>query len=130
MRCPLLEVIFSSFHPGDVGVIDYHGAHRNYAREALGGINLNLDQEEERIRTTSLYNVANKYSNIKSEMAAEYVKESLREKFPGNPFTKPFAEASNGDITRVIFNLLSGKGPFWAQCRRVRAIWSFLYVLE
>ena len=85
LRCPLLEVIFSSFHPGNVGVIDYHGAHRNYAREALGGINLNLDQEEERLRTTSLYNVANKYSNIKSEMAAEYVKESLREKFPGNP---------------------------------------------
>ena len=76
----LLELVFSSFHPRHIGVIDYHGAHRNYAREELGGINLNLDQEEERLRTTSLYNAANKYSNIKSEMAAEYVKQNLKEK--------------------------------------------------
>lgn len=74
----LLELVFSSFHPNSIGVIDHHGAHRNYAREALGGINLNLDQEEERMRTTSLYNAGNKYSNIKSEMAAEFVKQSLR----------------------------------------------------
>ena len=80
----LLELIFSSFHPRRIGVIDYHGAHRNYAREALGGINLNLDQEEERMRTTSLYNAGNKYSNIKSEMAAEFVKQSLRERLSGD----------------------------------------------
>jgi hypothetical protein len=79
-RNVLLELVFSSFHPKLIGVIDYHGAHRNYAREELGGINLNLDQEEERLRSTSLYNAANKYSNIKSEMAAEYVKQSLKEK--------------------------------------------------
>ncbi len=79
-RNVLLELVFSSFHPNQIGVIDYHGAHRNYAREELGGINLNLDQEEERLRTTSLYNAANKYSNIKSEMAAEYVKQNLKEK--------------------------------------------------
>ena len=77
----LLELVFSAYHPKRIGVIDYHGAHRNYAREALGGINLNLDQEEERLRTTSLYNAANKYSNIKSEMAAEFVKQSLRERY-------------------------------------------------
>ena len=76
----MLELIFSSFHPTHIGVIDYHGPHRNYAREALGGINLNLEQEEEKLRTTSLYNAANKYSNIKSEMAAEYVKQYLRER--------------------------------------------------
>ena len=75
----LLELIFSSFHPKDIGVIDYHGAHRNYAREELGGISLNLDQDEERLRSTSLYNAANKYSNIKSELAAELVKHNLRE---------------------------------------------------
>ena len=85
----LLELVFSSFHPRHIGVIDYHGAHRNYAREQLGGINLNLDQEEERLRTTSLYDAANKYSNIKSEMAAEFVKQSLREKrFGDDPSDK------------------------------------------
>ena len=79
----LLEVIFSSFHPKRIGVIDYHGSHRNYGREQLGGINLNLDQEEEKYRTSSLYNYANKYANIKSEMAAEYVRQALMEKMPG-----------------------------------------------
>ena len=76
----LLELVFSSFHPKRIGVIDFHGAHRNYGREQLGGINLSLDQEEDRIKTTSLYNYANKYSNVKSQMAAEYVKQALKEK--------------------------------------------------
>lgn len=84
----LLEIVFSMFAPGRLGVIDYHGAHRNYGREALGGINLNLDQEEERLKTTSLYNAANKYSNIKSEMAAEYVKQGLRERSLGEEATE------------------------------------------
>ncbi len=74
----LLELIFSSFHPKHIGLIDYHGSHRNYGREELGGINLNLDQEEDRYRTTSLYNSSQKYENIKSEMAAEYVRQALR----------------------------------------------------
>ena len=81
-RSELLEFVFSAFHPQHIGVIDYHGAHRNYAREKLGGINLNLDQEEDRLRSTSLYNAANKYLNIKSEMAAEYVKQTLRNTDP------------------------------------------------
>ena len=76
----LLEIIFSAFHPKKIGVIDYHGSHRNYGREELGGINLSLDQEEDRFRNSSLYNYANKYANIKSEMAAEYVRQALQEK--------------------------------------------------
>ena len=82
-RSELLELVFSAYHPQYIGVIDYHGAHRDYAREELGGINLNLDQEEDRLRSTSLYNAANKYSNIKSEMAAEYVKQTIRSASPG-----------------------------------------------
>ena len=76
----LLEIVFSSFFPKHIGVIDYHGSHRNYGREELGGINLSLDQEEAKYRESSLYNYGNKYLNIKSEMAAEYVRQALREK--------------------------------------------------
>ena len=83
----LLELIFSSFYPKHIGVIDYHGSHRNYGREQLGGINLNLDQEEDRFRAASLYNYANKYANIKSEMAAEYVRQALMEKMSGGAVT-------------------------------------------
>lgn len=79
----LLELVFSSFLPKRIGLIDYHGSHRNYGREQLGGINLSLDQEEERYRAASLYNYGNKYANIKSEMAAEYVRQALTEKASG-----------------------------------------------
>ena len=76
----LLELIFSAFLPKRIGLIDYHGSHRHYGREQLGGINLNLEKEEERYRTASLYNYGNKYANIKSEMAAEYVRQALTDR--------------------------------------------------
>ena len=92
----LLEIVFSAFVPKRIGLIDYHGSHRNYGREQLGGINLSLDQEEERYRTASLYNYGNKYANIKSEMAAEYVRQALTERASGHTIqssvTPPLSE--------------------------------------
>ena len=76
----LLEVVFGSYKPGKLGLVDYHGAHRNYAREQFGGINLNIEQSEENIRKHALYNSTNKYSNIKSEMAAIYIRALLAER--------------------------------------------------
>lgn len=105
----LLELIFSSFHPRRIGVIDYHGAHRNYAREALGGINLNLDQEEERLRTTSLYNAGNKYSNIKSEMAAEFVKQSLREQLSGEGVSNVTTQRLTDTLQELFSTFFPGK---------------------
>ena len=74
-----LSVIFSTFRPKDIGVIDYHGAQRNYGRENIQGINLNLDagQHQQIHSQSALYNYANKYNNVKSEMAASYIKELL-----------------------------------------------------
>ena len=105
----LLELVFSSFHPRRIGVIDYHGAHRNYAREALGGINLNLDQEEERLRTTSLYNAANKYTNIKSEMAAEFVKQSLREQLSGDSAPNVTTQRLTDTLQELFATFFPGK---------------------
>ncbi|MDB5872223.1 MAG: hypothetical protein JWQ07_1665 [Ramlibacter sp.] len=74
-----LSVIFCTFRPEYVGVIDYHGAQRHYGRESVQGINLNLDATE-KIRTqTALYNSAAKYNNVKSEMASSFIKELLAE---------------------------------------------------
>ena len=105
----LLELVFSSFHPKHIGVIDYHGAHRNYTREELGGINLNLDQEEERLRTTSLYNAANKYSNIKSEMAAEFVKQSLRERHSGEATSAETVQPITDTLQELFATFFPGK---------------------
>lgn len=74
-----LSVVFSTFRPQEIGVIDYHGAQRHYGRENVQGINLNLDANEQQRSQSALYNYGNKYNNVKSEMAASYVKEILAE---------------------------------------------------
>lgn len=74
-----LSVVFSTFSPTAIGVIDYHGAQRHYGRENVQGINLNLEANEQQRSQTALYNYASKYTNVKAEMAASYVKEILAE---------------------------------------------------
>lgn len=78
-----LSVIFSTFRPTEIGVIDYHGAQRHYGREVVQGINLNLEVNEQQRSQSALYNSAAKYNNVKSEMAASYIKELLAEKAAG-----------------------------------------------
>ena len=72
-----LEIIFGTFRPHHIGVLDYHGPHRMYGRETLQGINLNLDAIEQQRSAHALYNYVNKYANVKSEMAGSYIKEIL-----------------------------------------------------
>lgn len=75
-----LSVVFSTFRPTEIGVIDYHGAQRHYGRENVQGINLNLEANEQQRSQSALYNYAAKYNNVKGEMAASFVKELLAEK--------------------------------------------------
>lgn len=75
-----LSVVFGTFRPLEIGVIDYHGAQRHYGRESVQGINLNLEANEQQRSQTALYNYAAKYNNVKGEMAGSYVKELLAEK--------------------------------------------------
>ena len=79
-----LHVAWSTFQPGKVGVIDFHGSQRTYAREGLNQISLNEDDEENRWRSASLYNYGNKYTNIKNAMASEYVRDILRRRTLGS----------------------------------------------
>jgi len=80
IESPILNTIFSTYRPRKIGVIDFHGAQRHYGRENVSGINLNLDQKDQQYSQHALYNYANKYKNVKSEMAANFVKEMLAEK--------------------------------------------------
>lgn len=72
-----LEILFSAYEPKKLGMIDYHGAQRFYGREQVGGINLNLDAQEQQHRQHALYNYSAKYTNVKTEMAGSFIKEML-----------------------------------------------------
>ena len=73
-----LEIVFSAYEPQNLGIIDYHSAHRVYSREQVGGINLRLDSEDDqRHRQHALYNSQGKYTNIKTEMAASFVRDLI-----------------------------------------------------
>lgn len=80
----LLTLIFTNYKPRQIGVIDFHGAQRHYGREIVQGINLSLDQANQQHSQHVLYNYNNKYANVKSEMAGNFVKELLAEKSQGN----------------------------------------------
>lgn len=61
-----------------IGMIDYHGPNRNYAREPLTGLTVNFtEQVASQYTQYALFNYTNKYSNIKSQLASDYVKELL-----------------------------------------------------
>jgi predicted ATPase len=73
----VLELIFSHYEPQSIGIIDYHGPNRNYGREQVGGINLSIEGSEDRLRQHALYNYTNKYANLKTEMAGDYIRHVL-----------------------------------------------------
>lgn len=74
-RCIVAEVVFQTYAPQHIGVVDYHSAARSYAREGLGGITLDLSTFEGQRRDSSLYNTQRKYQNVKNELASNYVRE-------------------------------------------------------
>lgn len=79
-ECLPIQMVFENYEPGALGVLEYHSASRIYEREAVGGVNLNLDAVTEQRRTQSLYNWREKYKNVKSELAAHYVRETIAQK--------------------------------------------------
>lgn len=76
----LLEIAFSNFAPGNLGLFDYHGPHRLFGREQLSTINVDLNSINEQRKQSSIYNYNAKYSNVKSEMAGLYVREAIMKK--------------------------------------------------
>lgn len=81
-----LARVFSIYDGINVGVIDYHGAHRTFAREEVGGISLQIEQYQTQRQTSALYNSANKYGGVKTELAVAYVRDLIA-KSSGKPVT-------------------------------------------
>jgi predicted ATPase len=75
----LLELAFTSYDPTAIGVLDFHSANRQYNREQVAGVNLDVASVQNQRRQTALYNAANKYAGLKTEMASLYVRRVLAE---------------------------------------------------
>lgn len=106
----VLEIIFGTFRPHYLGVIDYHGPHRMYGRETLQGINLNLDALEQQRSQHALYNYVNKYANVKAEMAGSYIKELLSGK-AGSASTEESLSQTLKELFRTFFPDKEFLGP-------------------
>ncbi|MEM6515591.1 MAG: AAA family ATPase, partial [Bacteroidota bacterium] len=70
----ILEILFHTFSPEELGIIDYHGAHRNYQKENLQNLNIRFDNSNNQYQNHALYGYTSKYNNIKTELASSYVK--------------------------------------------------------
>jgi hypothetical protein len=73
-QCIPAEVSFQAFKPLDLGIIEFHSASRAYTRQPLQGINLDAQAFENERRQQSLYNWQAKYQNVKTELAAGYLR--------------------------------------------------------
>lgn len=68
-----LTYIFSTFEPDSLGVVDFHGADRSYVYEDVSNVNIKVDAKDAQWRSSAMYNLSQKYSNIKSALATEYI---------------------------------------------------------
>ena len=106
----VLSVVFTTYRPQEIGVIDYHGAQRHYGRELVQAVNISLDQSSQQQRQHALYNYSNKYNNVKSELAASYVKEMFA-KQAGSEASYIGMTATMKELFQTFFPDKTFKGP-------------------
>jgi hypothetical protein len=99
---PTMELVFQTFDPDHLGIIDYHSASRSYQREAVGGVNLDSASIEAQRRQQSLYNWQQKYSNVKTELVTTYLRE-LVSKEAGSEIAVSDLNATLKELFQVFF---------------------------
>lgn len=101
-----LTYIFSTFQPDHLGVIDFHAADRSYTYEQVSNVNIRFSQKDDQWKNSAMYNLAQKYSNVKSALATEIIRNLIAEKAGG----REGAEAELTSTLRSIFSeLIPGK---------------------
>lgn len=92
----LVEAAFQAYAPDNLGVIEYHSASRSYSRQPVGGIDLNVRNFEDQQRQQRLYNWQAKYQNVKTELAASYLRNIIAresgQEDPGNDLNETLKE--------------------------------------
>jgi energy-coupling factor transporter ATP-binding protein EcfA2 len=77
-RSHVLSVLFNTYRPPHLGVLDYHGPLRLYGRENVQTITLSFDQNAtDQRRQAALYNYSSKYGAVKTEMAGAFLRDVL-----------------------------------------------------
>lgn len=101
-----LTYIFSTFEPDHLGVIDFHAADRSYTYEQVGNVNIGFSQKDDQWKNSAMYNLAQKYSNVKSALATESIRNMIAERAGA----RQGAEAELTSTLRSIFSeLIPGK---------------------
>ena len=72
-RSLLATAFFSCFRPDTLGEFEFHTSRRIYHRETVGSVNLRIADRSEQRRSRLLYDLENKYKNIKTQLIEEYV---------------------------------------------------------
>ena len=101
-----LTYIFSTFEPDHLGVIDFHAADRSYSYEQVSNVNIRVSQKDDQWKNSAIYNLAQKYSNVKTALANEWIRNIIAEKAGG----QEGLEAELTETLRSIFSeLIHGK---------------------
>lgn len=74
----VLQLVWGRYDPEQIGILDFHGAHRTFSHEPVASINVASNDRYQYARTHSLYGTHAKYTGIKSQMASAYVRELVR----------------------------------------------------
>lgn len=107
----VLSLIFGIYEPANIGIIDYHSAHRTYQRERIGGINVNIKEASERVAQHALFNWHEKYTHIKSELAAAFIRDLLVEKAGGPGSKVPSIVATMEELFQIFLPGKTFAGP-------------------
>ncbi|MDE0627436.1 MAG: AAA family ATPase [Bryobacterales bacterium] len=101
-----LTYIFSTFEPDHLGVIDFHAADRSYTYEQVSNVNIRFSQKDDLWKNSAMYNLAQKYGNVKSALATEYIRNLIAEKAGGRPGA---ASELTSTLRSIFHELIPGK---------------------
>ncbi len=90
------QIAFQTYRPDIFGVIEYHSASRSYTRGQVDNVNLNVREFVAQRSEQSLYNWQGKYQQIKSEIAAAYIRSLISQQagqnHPGDNLNETLSE--------------------------------------
>lgn len=98
---PVLDLVFQTYDPANIGVVDFHSANRSYQREPLGGIDLNSSTEEV-YASQALYNSQARFQQIKTQLASTYIRELLNRE-AGVGLAEPDLNSTVKELFRTFF---------------------------